>query len=266
MKKILFLAALIGFSYTSQAQVLKKIQRKLEDKAEKTVDNVLDKKQPKSETNSGSVNTSGAIDILTTSEPFLGGTQLIFSDDLRNDAVGSMPRYWQTNSTGSVVEISGAAGKWLNLAPQASYQLDTLLQLPSKFTLEFDLLTRASEAKDLRKIEFGFSKNNSTKKFIYGVSKEVSIYQALQYYYGNISTNAGSHSSRLPFPLSNYANAVMHVSMSVDGERLQVYIDQQKVLDAAVIDVNAPKHFFVSTETYRNNAKAFISNLKIAGF
>src|SRR5690606_8968486 len=79
-------------------------------------------------------------------------------------------KYWQTNSTGRVVQIGGAPGIWLQLADHASYQLDTLLQLPKKFTLEFDLLTRADNAGDLRNIYFGFSKNNCTRQYIYGVS------------------------------------------------------------------------------------------------
>src|SRR5690606_41963058 len=88
-----------------------------------------------------------SFDILTTTEPFVGGHVLLFEDSLNYDTPGRMAKYWQTNSTGTVVEISGAPGKWLKLADQASYQLDTLLQLPQKFTLEFDLLTRANEAK-----------------------------------------------------------------------------------------------------------------------
>ncbi|MCL7988114.1 hypothetical protein M8998_09220 [Sphingobacterium sp. lm-10] len=266
MKKIIFLTVLVGLAYGSQAQVLKKVQRRLENKAEKKIDEMLDSKKTKPAAGSTNTQLEGVLGGLNPGEPFLRGTQLIFSDDLANDAPGSMPRYWQTNSTGAVVSLNGVSGKWLQLAARASYQLDTLLQLPKKFTLEFDLLTRASEASDLRDIDFGFSKNNSTKSYIYGVGKEVSVYSSLKYYYETITTDAGNNSSTLPFPLSNYANATMHISISVDGEQMQLFIDSQKVLDAAVIDINAPKHFFLSTDKYRNGAQAFISNFRVSSF
>lgn len=271
MKKVAILIAMLGITLGSHAQLLKKVQRKMENKIEKSVDDLLNSKdqgqQPKAG-NSEIANTSGTFEILTKSEPFLPGNVLIFEDRLDDDIPGRMAKYWQTNSTGSVVEISGANGKWLKLADQASYQLDTLLQLPQKFTLEFDLLTRANQASDLRSLDFGFSKNNSTRKYIYGTSNETNVYTSLQYYYETINTtsNNNNNNSRIEFPLSNYANAIMHVSVSVDGNRMQVYIDEHKVLDATVLDPSAPKHFFISTEKYRNNAVALISNLRIYGF
>lgn len=149
-----------------------------------------------------------------------------------------MAKYWQTNSTGTVVEIAGASGKWLTLVGNASYQIDTLLQLPKKFTLEFDLLTRTSEARDLKNITFGFSKNNHTHNYIYGVSKDNVIYTQLMYYYEAISTKShfNNNSSRIEYPLSNYANATMHIAMAVDGDRIQIYIDNNKILDTVAID------------------------------
>lgn len=260
---------------SSHAQLLKKIQRKMEDKVEKSVDGLLNGKtaendrQPNAGTSgTAGPKTTGTFDILTKSEPFITGNTLIFEDRLNEDTPGRMAKYWQTNSTGTVVEISGAPGKWLKLADKASYQLDTLLHLPQKFTLEFDLLTRANDAKDLRSIDFGFSKNNSTRKYIYGVANETNVYTSLQYYYEVIRTtsNNNNNESRIDFPLSNYANAIMHVSVAVDGSRMQVYIDDHKVLDATVLDPKAPKHFFLSTDSYRNNAVALISNLRIRGF
>lgn len=276
MKKItIVLLSLLGMTLSSHAQLLKKIQRKMEDKVEKSVDGILNGKTAENnqQPNTGTPGTTdgkntGAFDILTGSDPFITGNTLLFEDSLNYDSPGRMAKYYQTNSTGTVVEVSGAPGKWLKLADKASYQLDTLLQLPQKFTLEFDLLTRANDAKDLRTIDFGFSKNNSTRKYIYGVAKETNVYTSLQYYYENIrtSSNNNDNESRIDFPLSNYANAIMHVSVAVDGSRMQVYIDDHKVLDATVLEPTAPKHFFLSTDSYRNNAVALIGNLRIRGF
>jgi len=275
MKRIIILISVLSIAFHGHAQILKKIQRKVEGKVEKSVEDLLNgetaEKNPQSTTSMPETvgpKTAGKFDILTKSEPFKAGHVLLFEDSLNYDTPGRMAKYWQTNSTGTVVEISGAPGKWLKLADQASYQLDTLLHLPQKFTLEFDLLTRADNARDLRNIDFGFSKTNSTRQYIYGVANETNVYTSLQYYYETINTtsNNTNNQSRIEFPLSNYANAIMHISVSVDGSRMQVYIDEHKVLDATVLDSRTPKHFFLSTENYRNNAVALISNLRIYGF
>ena len=275
MKRIgIALIFMMSLTLSSHGQLLKKIQRKVEDKIEKSVDGVLNNtKEEKQQSHTGipestGSKSTGTFDIITTPEPFVPGHVLLFEDSLNYDIPGRMAKYWQTNSTGTVVEINGASGKWLKLADQASYQLDTLLHLPQKFTLEFDLLTRADKAADLRSIDFGFSKNNNTRNYIYGVAKETNVYTSLQYYYETINTtsNNTNNKSRIDFPLSNYANAIMHISVAVDGSRMQVYIDDHKVLDAVVLEPTVPKHFFLSTEKYRNNAVALIGNLRIHGF
>ncbi len=277
MKKGFLLITILGLAFNSHAQLLKKIQRKVEDRVEKSVDGILNGEDKENTSSSGvgvsgaataGPKTSGTFEILTKSEPFVSGNRLLFEDSLNYDTPGRMAKYWQTNSTGRVVEIGGAPGKWLQLADHASYQLDTLLQLPKKFTLEFDLLTRADKAGDLRNIDFGFSKNNSTRQYIYGVSNATNVYTSLKYNYQVVTTSSHNtnNESRIEFPLDNYANAIMHVSMAIDGDRMQIYIDDHKVLDAIVLDPNAPKHFFITTDNYRNNASAFISNLRIHGF
>src|SRR5690606_20681552 len=122
---------------------------------------------------------SGTFEILTKSDPLVSGSRLLFEDSLNYDTPGRMAKYWQTNSTGRVVEIGGAPGTLLLLTDHASYQLGSLLLLPKKFTLEFHLLTRGVKAGDLRNIDYGFSKNNSTRQHISGVSNETIVYTRL---------------------------------------------------------------------------------------
>src|SRR5690606_41717944 len=100
------------------------------------------------------------------------------------------------------------------------------------------------------------------------VSDATNVYTRVRNNYNIVSTSSHNTNSesRLEFRLDNYANAIMHVSMAIDGDRMQIYIDDHKVLDAIVLDPNAPKHFFITTDNYRNNASAFISNLRIHGF
>lgn len=259
-----FLVTCMVFSFTNaDAQILKKVQKRLEDKADKKLEDVLNGK-PNNNTQPA---TSTGTPAMESGTSFLGGSDVIFEDDLSHETVGTMPRYWQTNSTGEVATVNGVDGKWLKLVPNASYQLDTLLALPKKFTLEFDMLTRSNQAADIRNFDFGFSRNNTTRSYIYGVSADqTSVNTSMMFYYDAISTASSDteNSSRLDFSLGNFANAVIHVAIAVDGERMQVYLNGSKVHDALVFLPDTVKHFYISTDRWRNNAAVYVSNLRIA--
>lgn len=263
-KAILTLVLIGSIGVTAQAQILRRVQKKVEEKVDQKVDEVLN---GKSGTATASASTPAGLPTLSEGAPFVAGSRIIFADDLRQDQEGRMPRYWQTHSTGSIVTVSGEDSKWLKLAPRASYQLDTLLSLPAKFTLEFDLLTRSGDAADIRNLSFGFSKNNTTRGYIYGVSADnTNVTTSLNFYYNTIRTssnNTGNDSS-FEFPLSNFANAKIHVGISVDNDEMQVYLNGAKVLDAVVFSPGVPKHFYISTDNWRKDASVFVSNMRIA--
>lgn len=263
--KSLLAACMVIVCSDANAQILKKIQKKLEDKAEKKIDEVINEKDTDTSVSTTSSTVAG-LPSLEDVFSFTPGSRVIFVDDLSQNRTGNMPRYWQTNSTGSVATVAGVEGQWLKLAANASYQLDTLLDLPRKFTLEFDLLTRADNAEDIRNFDFGFSRSNTTRSYIYGVSNdETSMTTSLMFYYDAVSTSSSDtkNDSKLDFPLRNFANARIHVAIAVDGERMQVYLNKSKVLDAIVFNPGTPKHFYISTERWRNNAAVYVGNLRI---
>src|SRR5690606_40989158 len=91
MKKAFLLITILGLAFSSHAQLLKKIQRKVEDRVEKSVDGILNG-QDKENTSSSVVGvsgaatagpkTSGTFEILTKAEPFVSWIRLLFEYSL----------------------------------------------------------------------------------------------------------------------------------------------------------------------------------------
>jgi hypothetical protein len=56
----------------------------------------------------------------------------------------------------------------------------------------------------------------------------------------------------------------MHVSISVEGENEQVYLDKTKISDTKMFNPNRIKYFYISAPIqYKNGAKALFGNFKL---
>ncbi len=265
-KGLIVVLMLAVFPTQGHAQFWKKVTQKLEKKAEDKIDNVLGTKDKDTGTRD-TRDTEEDIPYVEEVFSFVPGGMLYYEDDLSGDREGMMPRRWKTNSSGSVTTVPGVPGKWLKMEGEASYQLDTLLAMPKNFTLEFDLLTRSDKAEDLRDIHFGFSRNNSTKSYIYNVSSgDVSAATELAFYYNTVNSTSydTDTNNRLEYPLHNFSNSVIHISMAVEGQHMRVYLNRSKVLDTRMFDPETAKYFYISTDRMRNSARLYISNLRIA--
>ncbi|GGH75633.1 hypothetical protein HNQ91_004560 [Filimonas zeae] len=271
-----FTAVVIACSLSlapAHGQFFKKLQQKLEDKANAKADDIMNGKKKQSGTaNDSSTGNTGGGKKLDGKLPyeeevstFAAGTRLYYADDLANESVGRMPGYWKTHSTGSVAVIPDVPGKWLKMSSNSTYRLDTLLPMPKKFTMEFDLLTRSEEADDLNSITFGFNSDNNANNYIYGVSSTTSAYSKLEYDYNHISntSNETRTNNRLEFPMKNFGNAVMHISIVVENEHMRMYFNRCKMLDSDMFERTTAKYFFISTEDLEHKANVYISNMRI---
>ncbi|MFC3200131.1 hypothetical protein ACFOET_21095 [Parapedobacter deserti] len=199
-------------------------------------------------------------------QPVMSAQHVIFEDNYANDAEGRMPGYWKTHGTGATVTVAGVPGKWLKMNDRTSYQLDTLLELPEKFTLEFELLTRSDNAKDLRDIHFGFTKSPTPKSYIYGVQNDPTIVVTkLQYFYNAVSSTSFDTGvkNRENFPLDDLGNARIPIVVEVNGQQMRVLVNQQAVLDTEALKVESPKHFYISNDNSRNGAQFYFGNFRI---
>jgi len=260
--KYLLLFAFLFVTTVSHAQIINKLKKKVEDKVNNAADKIID--------GTGNANnekpTSGAVERASRAEmvfDFIPGDSIFFSDNFAESSVGSMPKYWKSSGTGELVEFPGENGKWLLLTEFTTYKLDTLLQLPQNFTVEFDILTRADKADDLISFTFGFAKDNSVSGY------EDRIMSKTQLHYGNESiinyaTEANIYNTQ-DYPFDNYSNAKMRVSIQVMGARMKVYLNRDKVLDTDMLSAAAPKYFYFNPSTrLRNNAQLAVGNFTFA--
>src|SRR5690606_30313577 len=162
---------------------------------------------------------------------FKPGETLIFEDHFIDAQKGLMPEYWKTSGNGSIVELDAYQGKWLMMGVNSTFKLDTLINLPENFTIEFDLITSSDKAEDLGSMNFGFAKDNSVRATLLDAYNDGAVtsteFQFHNQDIGHSSNDMDAHHS-LNFPFKNYSNTKIHVSIVVQGREMRVYLDRSK--------------------------------------
>lgn len=271
-EKLLLIAALMFFVHvsSSHAQIWKKVQNSLEEKASNKIDDVLSGKK---RTEGNSQNTVGSTERQTPSNlqevyAFQPGDSVIFATDFVYDAKGRMPKRWKSSGSGSVASVEGIAGNWVALAEQSTYKIDSLFNTPDNFTIEFDLVTRSSESADIGSMSFGFARDNSVKNQLLDAYNGNAITNTQLHFHNQEVTNASSDTENhitLDFPFANYANAVLHVAIAVEGEILSVYVNKNKVLDTRMFNQNVPKFFYITAPySYEQQSQVYFGNFVMA--
>ncbi len=255
---------LLAYSNPAEAQLLKKFQKSLEDKASQKVDDVLNGKKKVASPAAESTAAKDAPPPVEEVYSFTPGSTILFESDFKRDSKGSMPKRWKTSSTGSVVSIPDMPGNWLALAPRTTYKIDSLLKAPENFTIEFDLVTRSDEAKDIGSMAFGFARDNSIKNYIYDAYNDNGITNTQFHFHNRDISNSSSDTkvyNTLSYPFANYANGLLHVAIAVEGETMRVYVNRSKVLDTKMLRKDLPKYFYLSAPfSYDNQAKVYFGN------
>lgn len=260
--KYLVLFAFLFVSFSSQAQILNRIKKSVENKVGDAADKIIQGAGSSSEDASASTG-AGRANRASTTFDFVRGDSVFFSDSFAQGSVGAMPRYWKSSGTGELVEFPGESGKWLLLTEFTTYKLDTLLQMPGNFTVEFDILTRADKADDLISFTFGFANDNSVS----GYEDRIMSKTTLHYGNGsiiNFARNPEIYNAQ-DYNLDNYSNAKMRVSIQVAGARMKVYLNRDKIVDTDMLVAGAPKYFYFNPSTrLDNNAQLAVGNFTFA--
>ncbi|QNL50628.1 hypothetical protein H8S90_03220 [Olivibacter sp. SDN3] len=252
----------------SEAQIWKKVQKKLEDKVEKKVDQVINRNDSP-EVNG--TDQTGNADILPHSEEnysFAPGSQVIFEDNFSGDLNGRMAKYWKSSGGGSVVQLPDVSGQWLALAPRTTYRIDSLVHLPENFTIEFDLITRSEEARDIGGMGFGFARDNSNRSYIMDAHNDNAITHSSLHFHNKEVTNSSSDTkiyNPVDFPLNNFSNGTLHVAIMVEGEHMRLYVNKAKLLDTRMFKKDAVKYFYISAPfSYKSDAMVYFGNFVAA--
>lgn len=199
---------------------------------------------------------------------FVPGTQIIYSTNFANEAVGDFPIDFNTNASGQVVTVSGKSGKWLSLDKNGAFIPDNITNLPDNFTLEFDL----GIINDPTNNKMGFGVNFTTEKdelmknvlFSYGTSYLCLHPSAHVASFGIIpSSEATMIENEIEMNQWNVTNRTFaKISIWRQKGRLRVYVNQDKVVDVPRFFVeNKPydlaffRHFFDDCQILMTNIR-----------
>ena len=217
---------------------------------------------------------------------FVPGEKVIISDEFSQDAVGDFPALWFTNGSGEVVTLDGQEGKWLLLKGRSMAFVDQLLDLPDNFTIQFDLLCSVPFSwysgvfnvymEDIVNLDRYRKGQNGGEMSSFNINHHfwMDLHPG-QYNPGTYSTkgfgNYRMNSSGAKIDLGEIwmptqEKNLIKVSIWRQGQRLRVYLNENKILDMPKVLPAGMKPNLLVFEPYDLNEedKYFISNLRIA--
>ncbi|WP_018628128.1 OmpA family protein [Niabella aurantiaca] len=300
-RKFVLLILTVAVVITSNAQVIdpgKKARQAAENRANSKVDRGIDKgldkieegigglfkkknkkkkDEPAANDNAATENTSvprsgtmGASSRVNKSSDFVPGTNILFQDDFVWDPVGDFPAKWNTNGSGEVVTINGMEGKWLEVKHNSIIMPEMSNALPENYTIEFDLFLQQRGSLSIPRIDFGLTpvKNILQEDLYYKEKFFVTVARynepdakTVEYGLRDIIGNKND------FPLTRYVNKVLHVSMAINGTRIRIYLDGNKLIDLPRALTPAIRANFFVNNVYTVPASELgllISNVQIA--
>jgi len=304
MVTVLILAPNLNSQAQLLDKLNQKAKQKLDKTVDKEVDGALNgsekKKDQASQGSESSANDQNA-EASGTSAPdkkedyvssykskfdFVPGEKVIISDDFSQDAVGDFPAMWFTNGSGEIVTLDGNEGKWLMLKGRSEAYVDQLLELPDNFTIQFDLMCSVpfswysdvfniylEDIIDLdryRKGQNGGEMSSNNINYHLWLDLHPGKYNPGTYStkgYGNYQiNNSGAKIDLNEIWMPTAEKNILKVSIWRQGQRLRVYLNENKILDLPKILPADMKPNLVVFEPYDldEEDKYFIGNLRIA--
>lgn len=206
---------------------------------------------------------------------FVPGNQILFYDDFSQEELGDFPTQWETAGTGEVVRIPSPGLNWFSLMRRSGYLPVTKEPLPKNYTIEFDLMSGGFEQGQSGFFRLLFM----PKKVLHG-SRLGSKLAAVKFYLNHHAastkpkdidvTNGNSSAdirNSLSYDYSKIAREKVHFSIAVSDKRLQVWLDEEKVVDVpSLLKEDYGRYFLIEAHDVlkENGEYLFISNFKIA--
>lgn len=224
---------------------------------------------------------------------FIPGEEIIAYDDFMQDNVGDLPASWITTGSSEIVNFDGIEGNWVWFnKTSGNFVPEYLKDFPENFTVEFDLMY------DFAFGTFSSSRNlmlvftdiaNPEAKLDWNGNGDYFNLQKLSDNYLGIKFTGNSHDGgpyviaqkavhtekglnfKNNFDASHIINAEranqpIHVSISRMERRVQVFVEEEKVLDltsAFEKDVKlSSARFFVANSADGDNY--YLSNIRYA--
>lgn len=177
---------------------------------------------------------------------FIPGETIICSNDFSDEALGESPTGWNSTGTASVVTIDGLEGKWLELSRDAFYLSDNNADFGENFTVEFDLLLHRNNPKNIfSQLGFGLmhyftdtvthrrAVNNYKRIFAAEVKVQPFDCNGSHIHYESFQKDEHYLKTEVKkYPeMQESFNKPIHISMQIQGERLRIWFNQDKIYD-----------------------------------
>ena len=204
---------------------------------------------------------------------FIAGEKILGYDDFEKEAIGDFPARWTTNASGEVMTVDAHPGKWLNVSKQGFYLPEFVQSLPDNFTLEYDVLfINPAKKEGANTATLGLQLIAKTGKSSFDFSVDRAYFE-LDPYMNNV--NIASYSKMGEKLLSNEfqlagidrnRSFTYHLSVWRQKNRLRVYLNETKVVDAPSLLDPSAKYNSIRFATSLNNdgSNWLISNFKFA--
>ena len=305
----LFLILLISVSAQStlKAQFLKKLGKAVAERAvvsgvnkvaDKAVDKGVDKVFEEGKEKGEPQNKTGETEQLAGAETlgtsihtyskfdFVPGENIIYAEDFLHDNIGELPLNWNSNSSGVVVETETPKGKWIKMSKGVYLAGSTLKTFGKDYTIEWDMVLNVVPKSGYYLPPFSFGAfssgpdDNSNNKFL----QDQRLYNSFEF---RVDPNGKENTfftlrsfdhnkqtftnDRKQIPsLGKTLGKVAHYALSVQGTRLRLWINEEKVADVPrAVNITSPiNQLYFQTELtggYTDDDFSYlVSNIKIA--
>ena len=202
--------------------------------ADKTVTTTGNNTSNNTNNNTGGTST-GTTNAIHSFGDFVPGNTIIFSDDFSKDAMGDFPAKWNTNGSGKIVTIDGQEGRWLEVVHNSIINPVMDKALPENCTIQFDLFLQSDGQHTTPFIQFGLTNVRDILKedmfykdrFFMNINRYTEM-DGKTVEYGLKNDVVGNKSD---FPITTYANKVLHVAIAINKARIRIYLDEKKLID-----------------------------------
>ncbi|HWV71721.1 MAG TPA: OmpA family protein [Pseudosphingobacterium sp.] len=214
---------------------------------------------------------------------FVPGDSVLYVNDFSNEALGELPRDWNSNGSSVIVKLDGMDGQWLRMAQRTVALTDNKKMLGSDFTVEFDLFLQFDFKGWLPpSVRFGLlasgqedptgnsllSDPKGDKSFYMEVSPLSDGANLVLETYKKYTRHFNSPPQRSTLA-KNWYSKVVHVSMQGQKERLRIWMDGEKIYDVPkaipIGGIFNQLFFQLSSSPYQNEqVGVYITNIKIA--
>jgi OmpA-OmpF porin, OOP family len=299
MKKIIFsgMMIILSASFLSAQELLSKIKNKVKNtvenrtvadidkKVNKTIDEIEEKNTPPAAGNNPQTSAPASTEsnqlASYTKYDFVPGDTVLYSEDFATEAIGELPVGWNTNGKAEVVTLNNFGGNWLKLGERSVFLSANKKEFTKNFTIEYDLIFQLENAGHYwPRIGMGFLSSGELAPDDNALVTQCNRYQASRIYYNaredggywNLYSElkGGSYvtgSMVKTLALKNYFNKIVHISMQVQGKRLRMWMNGEKLYDlpAAIADQFPTNQIFFEMSPISDPRYAYyVGNIKIA--